>query len=118
MTHANVLWNVARRLWGADCLIEAACRRAEHAVGADSPRAEVGIFYGPHNKLRWDGEGWIGTDTNRLWLKSEGFSNNSTVSDGDHEAPYGRSIPHMRYFDAQVASALIWIQVQPVPGQQ
>jgi copper resistance protein B len=24
------------------------------------------------------------------------------VSDGDHEALYGRSIPHMRYFDAQV----------------
>jgi copper resistance protein B len=30
---------------------------------------------GPDNVLRWDGEAWIGTDTNRLWLKSEGFSN-------------------------------------------
>ena len=57
---------------------------------------------GPDNDLRWDGEGWIGTDTNRLWLKSEGFSNNGTVSDGDHEALYDRPIPHMRYFDAQV----------------
>ena len=57
---------------------------------------------GPNNELRWDGEGWIGTDTNRLWLKSEGFSNNSTVSDGDHEALYDRLIPHMRYFDAQI----------------
>ena len=57
---------------------------------------------GPDNELRWDGEGWIGTDTNRLWLKSEGFSNNSTVSDGDHEALYDRPIPHVRYFDAQV----------------
>jgi copper resistance protein B len=57
---------------------------------------------GPDNELRWDGEGWIGTDTNRLWLKSEGFINNSTVSDGDHEALYDRPIPHMRYFDAQV----------------
>ena len=57
---------------------------------------------GPDNELRWDGEGWIGTDTNRLWLKSEGFINGSTVSDGDHEALYDHPIPHMRYFDAQV----------------
>jgi len=57
---------------------------------------------GPDNELRWDGEGWIGTDTNRLWLKSEGFVNNSIVSDGDHEALYDRPIPHMRYFDGQV----------------
>ena len=57
---------------------------------------------GPDNELRWDGEGWIGTDMNRVWLKSEGFINGSTVSDGDHEALYDRPIPHMRYFDAQV----------------
>jgi copper resistance protein B len=51
--------------------------------------------------LRWDGQGWIGTDMNRLWLKSEGFAGDGTVSDGDHEALYDRPIPHMRYFDAQ-----------------
>lgn len=56
---------------------------------------------GPDNELRWDGEGWVGTDMNRLWIKSEGFSTNSTVSDGDHEALYDRPIPRMRYFDAQ-----------------
>jgi copper resistance protein B len=57
---------------------------------------------GPDNELRWDGEGWMGTDTNRLWLKSEGFINNGIVSDGDHEVLYDRPIPRMRYFDAQV----------------
>jgi copper resistance protein B len=57
---------------------------------------------GSNSQLRWDGEGWIGTDTNRLWLKSEGFSDNATVSDGDHEALYDRPIPRMRYFDAQL----------------
>lgn len=56
---------------------------------------------GSDNELRWDGEGWIGTDMNKLWLKSEGFSDNTTVSDGDHEALYDRPIPRMRYFDAQ-----------------
>jgi copper resistance protein B len=57
---------------------------------------------GSDHELRWDGEAWIGTDMNRLRLKSEGISNNSTVSDGDHEALYERPIPHTRYFDAQV----------------
>jgi copper resistance protein B len=57
---------------------------------------------GSDSELRWDGEAWIGTDMNRLWLKSEGFSNNNTVSDGDHEAMYDRPIPHLRYFDGQV----------------
>jgi copper resistance protein B len=57
---------------------------------------------GPDNKLRWDGQAWVGNDMNKLWLKSEGLSNNSSVSDGDHEALYDRPIPHMRYFDAQV----------------
>jgi copper resistance protein B len=57
---------------------------------------------GSGSQLRWDGEGWIGTDMNRLWVKSEGFSDTATVSDGDHEALYDRPIPRMRYFDAQV----------------
>lgn len=56
---------------------------------------------GSDHELRWDGEGWIGNDMNKLWIKSEGFSNNTTVSDGDHEALYDRPIPRMRYFDAQ-----------------
>ena len=57
---------------------------------------------GSGSALRWDGEGWIGTDTNRLWLKSEGFLKSGAMSDGDQEALYDRPIPRMRYFDAQV----------------
>jgi copper resistance protein B len=57
---------------------------------------------GSGSQLRWDGEGWVGTDMNRLWVKSEGFVNGSTVSDGDQELLYDRPIPRMRYFDAQV----------------
>lgn len=53
-------------------------------------------------EFRWDGEGWIGGDVNRLWLKSEGFAGHGKVTDGDHEALYDRPIPRMRYFDAQV----------------
>ncbi|MGH9772655.1 MAG: copper resistance protein B [Candidatus Acidiferrales bacterium] len=57
---------------------------------------------GSGNELRWDGEGWIGTDINRLWIKSEGIKDSSRVSDGDLEALYDRPIPRTRYFDAQI----------------
>jgi len=56
---------------------------------------------GPDNEFRWDGEGWAGTDMNKLWFKSEGFMENGIASDGDTEALYDRPIPYMRYFDMQ-----------------
>lgn len=57
---------------------------------------------GPDEEFRWDGEGWIGGDLNKLWIKSEGFASNGQVSDGDQEFLYDRAIPRLRYFDAQV----------------
>lgn len=55
---------------------------------------------GPDNELRWDGEGWAGTDHNRVWFKSEGFFNeDGKVEDGDHEVLYDR--PVTTYFDLQ-----------------
>src|SRR6202011_2175165 len=54
---------------------------------------------GPDNEFRWDGEGWIGTDMNRLWFKSEGFVERGLATDGDQEALYDR--PITTYFDAQ-----------------
>jgi copper resistance protein B len=50
--------------------------------------------------LRWDGEAWIGTDYDRLWLKAEGEGGEgSHVSDGRLEALYDR--PITAYYDAQ-----------------
>jgi len=56
---------------------------------------------GPDNEFRWDGEGWIGTDMDKLWFKSEGFVEHGRMTDGDQEALYDRPIPHLRYFDLQ-----------------
>lgn len=56
---------------------------------------------GPDNEFRWDGEGWIGTDFNRLWFKSEGFFERGRATDGDSEALYDRPIPFLKYFDVQ-----------------
>jgi copper resistance protein B len=55
----------------------------------------------PNTSFRWDGQGWIGTDFNKLWIKSEGTVTSGITSDGDHEILYDRPIPHMRYFDWQ-----------------
>lgn len=55
---------------------------------------------GPDNEFRWDGQP-VGTDMNKLWLKSEGFMNAGKMRDGDHEGLYDRPIPRMQYFDAQ-----------------
>ncbi len=52
--------------------------------------------------LRWDGQGWIGNDYNKLWLKSEGrydVDRKGTMTDGDHELLYDR--PVSTYFDVQ-----------------
>ena len=45
---------------------------------------------GRQRRFRWDGQGWIGTDFNKLWIKSEGTVTNGTASDGDHEILYDR----------------------------
>lgn len=57
---------------------------------------------GTDHTFRWDGEGWIGTDMNKFWVKSEGAVSNGVMSDGDQEFLYDHPIPRMRYFDAQV----------------
>ncbi len=51
------------------------------------------------NALRWEGEAWTGTDTDRLWLKSEGELENSKVFDGQQEALY--DTPLSTWFDLQ-----------------
>jgi copper resistance protein B len=59
---------------------------------------------GSNTSFRWDGEGWIGTDFNKFWFKSEGFVTNGVASDGDHEFLYDRPIPRLRYFDWQAGA--------------
>jgi copper resistance protein B len=56
--------------------------------------------FGADNSFRWEGEAWAGTDTNRIWLKSEGQTDSKDgVEDGQHELLYDR--PISTYFDLQ-----------------
>jgi copper resistance protein B len=59
-----------------------------------------GRFNGSNMQYRWDGEGWVGTDYNKLWIKSEGtLQSNGTLEDGQHQFLYSRAIT--TYFDLQ-----------------
>src|SRR5262249_46300306 len=99
-------------------LISAVAFAEEHGGGAPSEAAPFGApvddqhvwfhaildqfegrFGGSNPSLRWDGEIWTGTDTNRLWFKSEGETKDGKVRDGQHELFYDR--PISTYFDLQ-----------------
>jgi copper resistance protein B len=58
--------------------------------------------FGNENSFRWEGEAWTGTDTHRLWLKSEGELANSKLEDGQQEAYY--ATPISTYFDLQIGA--------------
>jgi copper resistance protein B len=42
--------------------------------------------------LEWEGVAWIGTDTDRLWLRSEGEREGGSLESADVEVLYGRGI--------------------------
>ncbi|MGI8842014.1 MAG: copper resistance protein B [Caulobacteraceae bacterium] len=54
---------------------------------------------GADSSFRWEDEGWVGGDFNRLWLKSEGEVTGGRVEDGQQELFYSR--PITTYFDVQ-----------------
>jgi copper resistance protein B len=55
---------------------------------------------GGEHSFRYDGQGWYGTDTDKLWVKSEGLvSERGRFEDGQHEILYDRAIS--TFFDLQ-----------------
>ena len=59
-----------------------------------------GRFNGSNTEFRWDGQGWIGTDYDKLWIKSEGtLQSNGTLDDGQQQFLYSRAVT--TYFDLQ-----------------
>lgn len=46
----------------------------------------------PGTGLTWEGLGWVGSDTSRLWLRSEGERADGKTESVDLEVLYGRSI--------------------------
>jgi copper resistance protein B len=58
-----------------------------------------GRFNGANTEFRWEGQGWVGTDYNKLWIKSEGTFSNGALDDGQHQFLYSRAVT--TYFDLQ-----------------
>ncbi len=74
-----------------------------HAV-LDQFEGRIG---GGQNAFRWEGQGWIGTDYDKLWLKSEGFARGrGGVEDGRHELLYDRAVS--TYLDLQAGVRTDW----------
>ncbi len=59
-----------------------------------------GRWNGSNTEFRWDGQGWVGTDYDKLWIKSEGtLQSDGTLEDGQHQFLYDRALT--TYFDLQ-----------------
>jgi copper resistance protein B len=55
--------------------------------------------FGRDSSFRWEGEAWAGTDSNRVYLRSEGEASRGNVEDGQQELLYAR--PISTYFNLQ-----------------
>jgi copper resistance protein B len=52
-----------------------------------------GRIGGTGNAFRWSGEAWIGTDRDKLWLKSKGFAlGRGGIADGQNELLYSHAV--------------------------
>src|SRR5260370_15381226 len=58
-----------------------------------------GRFNGANTEFRWEGQGWVGTDYDKLWIKSEGAFRGNTLDDGQQQFLYDRAVT--TYFDLQ-----------------
>lgn len=57
--------------------------------------------WGGGSGFRWNAEAWAGTDTDRVWVKSEGvLAGSGALEEGRHELLYAR--PITSFFDAQL----------------
>jgi copper resistance protein B len=101
--------------FAAPALAETPVAAAEPTLGMEpgamQPVMDQGIFAhaifnqlegrwnGSNPEFRWDGQGWIGTDYDKLWIKSEGTLSKGALDDGQQQFLYGRAVT--TYFDLQ-----------------
>jgi copper resistance protein B len=58
-----------------------------------------GRWNGSNPEFRWDAQGWIGTDYDKLWIKSEGTLSKGALDDGQQQFLYSRAVT--TYLDLQ-----------------
>jgi copper resistance protein B len=101
--------------FAAPALAETPAATAEPTLGMEpgamQPVMDQGIFAhaifnqlegrwnGSNPEFRWDGQGWLGTDYDKLWIKSEGTLGKGALDDGQQQFLYSRAVT--TYFDLQ-----------------
>jgi copper resistance protein B len=58
-----------------------------------------GRWNGTNTEFRWEGQGWVGTDYDKLWIKSEATLTNGALGDSQQQFLYDRAVT--TYFDLQ-----------------
>ena len=66
-----------------------------------------GRWNGSNPEFRWDGQGWIGTDYDKLWIKSEGTLSKGALDDGQQQFLYSRATRPISTCRAACAAILI-----------
>ncbi len=98
-------WSMADKYWGAEAMAKARAHEIETMGGLKTSfiiadRLETQITDGEDTFI-WDAQGWYGTDTNKLWIKTEGkysFADNA-IDDAEIQALWSR--PIARFWDVQ-----------------
>lgn len=111
------LLSLAAAVVGLASLLPMPAAHAQMSMGGPSAAAPFGapvddehVFYhllfdqlegrfGGNSSFRWEGEGWAGTDMNRVVLKTEGTVSKGVMEEGDQELLYAR--PISTYFNVQ-----------------
>lgn len=83
--------------WAADMLDDAHGPETFHAFRLE---VDAGGTKREGSDQRWDFQGWIGGDDNKLWLQSEGERLGGTMDDAEFWALYSRNVS--TYWDAQI----------------
>ena len=72
----------------------------DHAIFAHAIFNQLeGRWNDSNTQFRLDGQGWIGTDYDKLWVKSEGTLSKGALDDGQQQFLYSRAVT--TYFDLQ-----------------
>lgn len=99
--HCHLLYHMLSGMMTTMTVGDEAGHHLHESTVFDSFRLETDSGIGRHGSASsWDLDGWIGGDTNKLWLKAEGEVNDGETHQSEFWALYSRNIS--TFWDSQV----------------